>query len=179
MALNPMKTPAWRKRLRTALTFSLLLLTAARVPAGEQSKQNGLTWLEFEQAMATAKKERRLLVVDFYTDWCGWCKVMERDTYGNAEVIKYARARLVLSKVNAESSALTRYKDQSLTYRQLALAFGVRGYPATIFISPEGEFLTLVSGFIPPDQFLPMLEFLAEGHYKNMKYEDFLHKRKG
>lgn len=178
MSTTQMKTSSRRSRARTGLTLSLLTLTASLLVADEKNKKESIAWLEFEKAVATAKKERRLLVVDFYTDWCGWCKVMDRDTYANAEVVKYAKARLVMAKVNAESGALTRYKDRSLTYQQLALAFGVRGYPATVFISPEGEFLTLVSGFIAPDQFLPILEFLAEGHYKSMKYEEFLNQRK-
>jgi len=178
MSTTQMKTSSRRSRARTGLTLSLLTLTASLLVADEKNKKDGIAWLEFEKAVATAKKERRLLVVDFYTDWCGWCKVMDRDTYANAEVVKYAKTRLVMAKVNAESGALTRYKDRSLTYQQLALAFGVRGYPATVFISPEGEFLTLVSGFIAPDQFLPILEFLAEGHYKSMKYEEFLNQRK-
>lgn len=178
MSTTQMKTSSWRSRARTGLTLGLLTLTASFLVADEKNKKESIAWLEFENAVTTAKKERRLLVVDFYTDWCGWCKVMDRDTYANAKVIKYAKARLVMAKVNAESSALTRYQDQSLTYQQLAQSFGVRGYPATVFISPEGEFLTLLSGFIAPDQFLSILEYLAEGHYKSMKYEEFLNRRK-
>lgn len=165
-------------RCWAGLAIAAIVFSASQSPAGEKDKKEAIQWLDFEKAVAAAKKERKLLVVDFYTDWCGWCKVMDRDTYGNAEVAKYAKTKLIMSKVNAESKALTRYKESEMTFQQLALGFGVRGYPATIFIGPDGEFITLVSGFVPADKFMPILEFLADGHYKTTKYEDFLAKRK-
>jgi len=159
-----------------AVLFSLPSATVAQ--SQEKSKSSAIQWLEFDKAVATAKKEGKLMVVDFYTDWCGWCKKMDQDTYTHPEVVKYARAKLVMSKVNAESQQLTRYKDMDLSYQQLAQSFEVRGYPATIFISENGEWLTSVPGYLKPDQFLPILEFLSEGHYKTMKFEDFMQKRK-
>ncbi len=157
---------------------ALVLLLTTSIFAQEKTAGNSLQWLDFEKAVAAAKKEHKLLVVDFYTDWCGWCKKMDRDTYGNAEVVKYARQRLVMSKVNAESQQMTRFQQNDLSYQQLALGFQVRGYPATIFINENGELLTSVSGYLKPEQFLPILEFLSEGHYKTMKFEDFMQKRK-
>ncbi|MDZ7305330.1 MAG: thioredoxin fold domain-containing protein, partial [candidate division KSB1 bacterium] len=124
-----------------------------------------------------AKKEKKMMVVDFYTDWCGWCKVMDRETYGNANVIKFAKEKLVLVKVNAESNEKTNFRNRTYTYRQLAAAFGVTGYPATAFLDANGEVLTLVPGYIPPDKFLPILEYLEGGHHKNMKFDEFLAKR--
>ena len=159
------------------VALAFVLMTAA-APPQEKGKANEIQWLDFDKAVATAKKERKLIVVDFYTDWCGWCKRMDKDTYGHADVVKYAREKLVMSKVNAESQEMTKYKDNDLSYQQLALGFGVRGYPATIFINENGELLTSVSGYLKPDQFLPILEFLSEGHYKNMKFEDFMQRRK-
>lgn len=167
-----------RQRCWAGLAIAAIVITASLSLADEKNKKEAIQWLDFEKAVSAAKKERKMLVVDFYTDWCGWCKVMDRDTYGNAEVAKYAKAKLIMSKVNAESKAMTRFQDNELTYQQLAAGFGVRGYPATIFIGPDGEFITLVSGFVPADKFMPILEFLADGHYKTTKYEDFLAKRK-
>jgi thioredoxin-related protein len=163
--------------LLPACVLALVLMSTAAFPQ-EKGKAHAIQWLEFDKAVAAAKKERKLIVVDFYTDWCGWCKKMDQDTYGHAEVVKYAREKLVMSKVNAESQQMTRYKDNEMSYQQLALNFGVRGYPATIFINENGEWLTSVSGYLKPDQFLPILEFLSEGHYKTMKFEDFMQKRK-
>jgi len=158
------------------LAFLLAGVTSALADE-TKPKKNEVTWLSFEQGLATSKKEKKLLVVDFYTTWCGWCKVMDKDTYGNEKVIKFAKEKLVLVKVNAESSEKTRFRDQEYTYRELAAAFGVNGYPATAFIDANGEVLTLVSGYIAADKFIPVLEYLADGHHKTMKFDDYLAKR--
>lgn len=143
-----------------------------------KTKNEQVTWLTFEKGLAASKKEKKMLVVDFYTDWCGWCKVMDKETYGHENVVKFAKEKLVLVKVNAESNEKTRFREKDYTYRELAAAFGVNGYPATAFIDANGEVLTVVSGYVPADQFLPVLEFLSGGHHKTMKFEEFLEKRK-
>ena len=143
-----------------------------------KTKNAQVTWLTFEKGSALSKKEKKMLVVDFYTDWCGWCKVMDKETYGHESVIKFAKEKLVLVKVNAESNEKTRFREKDYTYRELAAAFGVSGYPATAFIDANGEVLTLVSGYVTADKFLPILEFLSGGHHKTMKFEEFLEKKK-
>jgi thioredoxin-related protein len=158
------------------LTFFLSGLTPRRAD-DPKAKKNAVTWLSFAQGLASSQKEKKMLVVDFYTTWCGWCKVMDKETYGNENVIKFAKEKLVLVKVNAESNDKTRFRDKEYTYRELALAFGVNGYPATAFIDANGEVLTVVSGYIPADKFIPVLEYLADGHHKNMKFEEYLAKR--
>lgn len=162
------------------LAAALFLAPVAVLRADDpKPKKEEVTWFAFEQGLATAKKEKKMVVVDFYTTWCGWCKVMDKDTYGHASIVKYAKEKLVLVKVNAESNEKTRFREQDYTYRELAAAFGVNSYPATAFIDASGEVLTLVPGYIPADKFLPVLEFLNDGHHKTMTFEAFLTKRNG
>jgi len=162
------------------LAATFLLATAVTLWSDDsKSKKEEVTWFSFEPGLAAAKKARKMVVVDFYTTWCGWCKVMDKDTYGHASIIKYAKEKLVLVKVNAESDEKTRFRDQEYTYRELAAAFGVNSYPATAFIDANGEVLTLVPGYIPANKFLPVLEFLNDGHHKTMKFEEYLAKRNG
>ena len=136
--------------------------------------KDGIKWHTFEQALALGKKENKMIVVDFYTDWCTWCKTMDKETYGNPEVIRFAKEKLVFAKVNAESSEKVTYKGMQFTYSQLARAFKVKGYPATLFMLPNGDALDLVPGYIPPETFLPIMNFLEGGHYKNTSFEKFM-----
>jgi len=161
-----------------AAAFVLVHLATLRADDPKPKKEE-VAWQSFEQGLALAKKEKKMTVVDFYTTWCGWCKVMDKDTYGHASIVKYAKEKLVLVKVNAESDEKTRFREQDYTYRELAAAFGVNSYPATAFIDAAGEVLTLVPGYIPADKFLPVLEFLNDGHHKTMTFEAFLAKRNG
>jgi len=159
-----------------ATVFFLVPVATLRADDPKPKKAE-VNWLSFAPGLTVAKKEKKMTVVDFYTTWCGWCKVMDKDTYGHASIIKYAKEKLVLVKVNAESDEKTRFRDQEYTYRELAAAFGVNSYPTTAFIDANGEVLTLVPGYIPADKFLPVLEYLNDGHHKTMKFEEFLAKR--
>ena len=158
--------------------FACALVLTSFATSGEQGKSSAIEWQEFSKAIELAKKQNKIVVVDFYTDWCGWCKRMDKDTYGNAEVTKYAKAKLIMSKVDAESQEKTRFKEHELTYQQLALGMGVRGYPTTAFFDSNGDLITSISSYLTAEQFLPILEFLSDGHYKTMKYDAFLEKRK-
>lgn len=168
-----------RASLSAVLVFAFVctVIFTSFATSGEQGKSSPIEWQEFSKALELAKKQNKIVVVDFYTDWCGWCKRMDKDTYGHADVVKYAKSKLIMSKVDAESQEKTRFKDRELTYQQLALGLGVRGYPTTMFFDSNGELITSISSYLTAEQFIPILEFLSDGHYKNMKYEAFLAKR--
>jgi len=145
----------------------------------EPAKPAGIEWLSFENAHAKTIKEKKLMMVDVYTDWCKWCKVMDEQTFSHPDVVKFAQKNMVMAKMNAESDAKVRFKDKDYTQRQLAMGLGVTGYPTVVFFDDKGELITSVSGFITPDKFLPILEYLHGRHYdKKVSFEDFLAQRK-
>lgn len=165
---------------KTLLSILPLLLLGFPVMnflyAGNEGNKK-LKWHTFSEALAKGKSENKLIVVDFYTDWCTWCKVMDEKTYGDPAVVDFASKKLVLAKVNAESNEKTTYKGKEYTFRQLSAAFGIRGFPTTIFLTPKGEFLTDVTGYITAEKFLPMLQYLEGGHYEKLTFDEFLAKR--
>ncbi len=160
--------------LLPVLFFSFKATTNVGSADAGTKKKGEVEWHAFDVGMERAKKENKLLVIDFYTDWCHWCKVMDKDTYGNKDVMEYAKKNLILAKVNAETAEKFKYKDASYSGRELAMMFGVTGYPMTAFMSAEGEFLGKRAGFIPADEFNVVVKFLAEEWYKKMEYEEFV-----
>ncbi len=124
-----------------------------------------------------AEKENKHIVIDFYTDWCHWCKVMDEQTYKNSDVVKMAGESFIFAKINAESSEKLSYRGQEYSYRQFAAALGVKGYPATVFLNDKGEFITKISGFVKPDQFLPLLRYFKGEYYTKMSFDDFMKKK--
>ncbi|MEK7316297.1 MAG: DUF255 domain-containing protein, partial [Candidatus Eisenbacteria bacterium] len=132
-------------RLAAALLMALALI-GADAPAPGQSPKAGVSkggekvqWLSFDAAVAKAQKENKHLVVDVYTNWCGWCKVMDRQTYGNTEVADYLTENFALAKVNGESASRLMWQGRSLSEREFAKAVGVNGYPSTFFMKPNAE----------------------------------------
>ncbi|KAA3659584.1 MAG: DUF255 domain-containing protein [Calditrichaeota bacterium] len=153
----------------------IMLLFSGDIVANENKS---VDWVSFEEAITRAAKENKHIVVDFYTDWCKWCKVMDEQTYKNSEVVTYGNEKFLFAKINAESNTMVSYRGQQFTCRQLTAALGIRGYPATVFMNEKGEFITKISGFIQPDQFMPILEFLDGKYYDKMSFDDFMKTRK-
>lgn len=144
----------------------------------EPARPSAIQWLSFENAHAKTIKEKKLMMVDVYTDWCKWCKVMDEQTFSHPDIVAFARKNMVMAKMNAESDAKVRFRNKEYTQRQLAAGLGVTGYPTVVFFDDKGEFITNVSGFIKPEQFLPILEYLHGRHYEKMKFDAYMEARK-
>jgi uncharacterized protein YyaL (SSP411 family) len=116
--------------------------------AGEPSGAPGapLAWAALDAAtFARARAERRYLVVDGSAEWCHWCHVMEATTYHDPEVRRLLDERFVAVKVDVDTRP-----DFEETYREW-------GWPATVLLSPDGEELGKVKGYVPPDRFAELL----------------------
>jgi len=155
------------------ITFSFQVNCVSGNETPDKNKSSEIDWHTFDQGMKAAKKQEKVLVVDFYTDWCHWCKVMDKETYGNPEVVDYVKKNVVMAKINAETNEKFEYRGKSYAGRELTMMFGVRGFPATAFFTQSGDLITVISGYIPADRFNVIVKYLAEGWYEKMKFEDF------
>jgi thioredoxin-related protein len=159
------------KRLISGFLF-VLLLCALAPSAG--AGPDGLNWRSWDAGLREASSAKKPVLVDVYTNWCGWCKRMERDVYSRSEVRDYLSRRFVIVKLNAESAGAAGYEGQSYTERTLASRFRVNGYPTTIFLAANGEHLVNVPGYVTADRFLPLLRYIGEGYYeRGVSFEDF------
>jgi len=114
----------------------------AEVPAGAHE----VRWSSaFATALEQARAEQKYVMVDFFTSWCGWCKVLDRKTYTDARVIGLTD-RMVSVKVNAEIETA------------VAARYGVRAYPTILFLNPDGSPRKKIQGYQPPEAFVPVLQ---------------------
>jgi thioredoxin-related protein len=138
------------------------------------SNIEGVKWYTYEQAATLAKKHPRPIFVDVYTDWCGWCKVMDRNTFNHPEIANYLNKKFYPVKLNAESSELTKYQGQALTNSQLSSSiFKVSSYPTTVYLEANERVLQPIPGYLNPNQFNPIIHFIGEGSYKTTTWEEF------
>lgn len=135
-------------------------------------------WYEFDEGMTHSVKESKPVFIDFYTDWCHWCKVLDEKTFSDVDVQKYMEENFVKIKVNAEDRRDEQtYNGITMSSAELAKAFGVTGYPALAFLDKEQKLVTLVPGFLPPERFIHVLKYMKEECYtKDVSFEDFMKK---
>ena len=138
-------------------------------------------WMGFNEGVAQVKAKKKPAVVDFYTDWCGWCKTMDQKTYGDPVVRAKLKKRYITMKINPETSKeIIQYDGKQLKAMELASGLGVQGFPATAFMDAEGKFVTMLPVFIPPETFIQLLNYIDDECYKKqVSFEDYQKKNDG
>jgi thiol:disulfide interchange protein len=115
------------KKFAFPLLFaSAAVLASFTVKAPEHSSKKpvqtpALAWFDFESGYEKAAKEGKILLVDAYTDWCGWCKVMDRNTYTNAQIIETLNANFVAVKFNPEKAKTFKFGGKTMNNDELLL----------------------------------------------------------
>ncbi|MFM6952753.1 MAG: thioredoxin family protein [Bacteroidota bacterium] len=139
--------------------------------AAEQKKavSGKLQWYEYADGYNKAKAENKILLVDAYTDWCGWCKVMDRETYTNAAVIAALNQDFVCVKFNPEVEMTHSFGKYNLKSNELLywLSNGQPGgYPTSYFVfhPAKNDERASQAGYLPPDQFLKLLAEVKKRH---------------
>lgn len=143
--------------------------------------QNGLQWMNIEEAEAACKKKPRKIFVDVYTDWCGWCKKMDQSTFRDSLVKKYAAEKFYAVKLNAESRENIIFRDkvfrfnESMRAHDLAVMFlsGELSYPGIVFLDEKLQPIQTVGGFSDPARFNMMLHYFGENAYKKKNMNDY------
>jgi thioredoxin-related protein len=154
----------------TILAF--LLLFAPGTPA--QAAPGGVAWRGWDAGLKEARRLKRPILVNVHTQWCGWCKRMDRDVYALPEVREYLSRKFVTITLDAEDDAPARYQGRTFTSRSLSSWFRVTGYPTTLFLRANGEHLVDVPGYVPAEKFLLVLQYIGDGHMdRGEPWEDF------
>jgi thioredoxin-related protein len=132
-------------------------------------------WLKFNQGLVQAEQQNKVVLIDFYTSWCHWCKVMDEKTFRNGEIAALLQKRFVTVRVNAEdANEKVTYKGQGFSNVELTRAFNVTGFPSLAFLDSKGEPITVIPGYVPPEEFIHILNYIDKGCYKQqMPFDEF------
>ncbi|MEZ4829496.1 MAG: thioredoxin family protein [Bacteroidia bacterium] len=140
-----------------------------------------IQWMTIEQAALAAQKDHKKILVDVYTDWCGWCKKLDKDTYTDPKVIEYIRKNYHAVKLNAEQKeditvGGVTYKyvaSGRRGYHELAanMLNGRMSYPSTVFFDHQLNIITNVPGYHDAKEMLAIVSFLGEDAYKTTSWE--------
>ena len=156
----------------------LLSLTSFDLPRTQEVK-----WLTFEEAIKLHEQNPKKILIDLYTDWCGWCKVMDRNTYSKAEISSYINENFYPVKFNAEQKESVEFRGHTFEYvaqgrrgvHELAAALtrNQLSYPTTVFMDEELRIIQPIAGYLKPEQMEPILLFIGGDHFKTIAFEDF------
>ena len=156
--------------------FSFRTSSDTIYPKSTQSET--ITWITFEEAMEAVKKEKRKVLISVHTEWCGWCKHMDRTTFQDPNIIKFINDKFYAVKLDAEqkediSTPEKVYKfekgdGKERGFHQLAVALtmGRLTLPSTVFLDENFRVLQPIPGYKDPKTFEMMMTYYGDDHFK-------------
>ena len=160
------------------IVFSFLCFIA--YPSFSQKKVNWLTW---EQAMEKNQLEKRKIVVDFYTEWCGWCKKMDAHTFEADIIADYLNENYYPVKFDAERRETIIYNDKEYKfirrgkngYHELAAEMlkGKLSFPTVVFLDENSKLIQPIPGYIDAKTFEMIIKYFAEDYFKKVPWPKY------
>jgi len=151
----------------TYSTLILFLLGSFTQPHANEGEE--LKWYDWNEGILKAKAEGKIALIDTYTDWCHWCKVMDKNTYTNKAVVDLISSKFVPIKFNPELDKKYFNGKDTLTGRQLLYALSggnSSGYPTTYFYLTKKNVMYQEAGYIEPVKFESLLRGVLAEHEK-------------
>ena len=149
-----------------------------------EGKGEKVKWYSFEVAYLANKKKPKKVFVDVFTDWCGWCKKMDAETFTNPVIASYMMKNFYCVKLNAERKDTVIIDGQTFTNphpsntrstHQIAneLLKGNMSYPSYVFLNEKSQWLTVIPGYQNAHDFEAVLHYFAEDTYKKTPWEEY------
>jgi thioredoxin-related protein len=150
--------------MKSLLAFLFLFFSSLTIQAQEQ-----IQWMKFEEAIAANAKSPKMILVDVYTDWCGWCKKMDKETFTDPRVIAHFQKNFYAVKLNAEDTKRSfEFMGKTFTEAQMAASMRVNSYPNFVVIEPELQNIAQLPGYREPTAFLAGLTELIDKSFKKI-----------
>lgn len=171
------------------LSFFTLLMVSNFTGLDAQS----IEWRTWEEVIELQQKEPRKVFIDIYTDWCGWCKKMDKATFQQPDIAKYVNENYYAIKFNAEQKEAIELGGRSYKY----VASGRRGYhelaaditrgklsfPTIVFMNDKMELIQPIPGFKDVPTFEMIMTYFGEDNHKKTpwsvyqkSYKSFINK---
>ena len=181
-----------RKRFLSILTvLSIIFLAESAFPQTQHkprssSKQDKIKWYTFEDAYKLNKKKPRKIFIDVFTDWCGWCKKMDAETFTNPVILKYMNKNFYCVKFDAERKDTiiidgvtfvnpNPYGKRASHQLAVELLKGNMSYPSYVFLNEHVNVMAVIPGYKTANDFEPYLHYFGEDAFdKKIPWEDFI-----
>ena len=164
--------------MKKFITIALLCTFSLAIHAQEK-----IAWISFEEAVERNKTNPKPFLVDIFTNWCGWCKKMDKDTYANPVIASYINKSYHAVKMDGEGKKPITYKEHTFKYKRKGrsgyhefpalLMNGKLSYPTTVILNAEEKLLDRIPGYLDARKMEMILAYFLEKDRKTKSWGQF------
>ena len=137
------------------LVACLFTLSSAKISDARREKPD---WMKLNELTEKIKSEPKPVIIDLYTNWCYWCKVMDKKTYTSSKVISYINEHFYAVKLDAETKEVVQWNNKEYNFNDnykvndftMYVTSGQPGFPTTVIFADEQSEPVSVQGFLEP-----------------------------
>lgn len=145
---------------------------------------NSVHWMSIEDAMKSTKVHPKKILIDVYTEWCGWCKKMDQSTFIETEIVVELEKNFYSVKLDAEYKGTILFGGKAFqnpspnTERSkhefaAALLQGQMSFPSYVFMDEQGRGITLIKGYQTKEVFIKYLKYISSNSYKTLSPDQY------
>jgi len=150
-------------KIKTAVVGLILLglVGLATAPSSRAVAADGIKWYPYDEGMVRSKADGKKTFLNFFAEWCAYCRKMEVETFKDRSVVEYLNRNFIAIQVDSDKEG------------KLAAIYDVRGLPTSWFIEQTGERISSLPGYVPADMLLKILKYIHTDSYKKMSFTQF------
>jgi thioredoxin-related protein len=165
-----------------ALAIVAIFSFTASTPAPQAVE--ALHWYTFEEATELNKTKPKKMMIDIYTEWCGWCKRMDKSTFVDPTVTAYIKENFYPVKLDAEQRSNIIFGRDTFTYVETGNGKGINtlayslldgklGYPTVVYLDEQYRRIMISPGYKETPDMLKELKFASEEEYNKTTWEEY------
>jgi len=146
---------------------------------------NPIAWMTFEEAVEATKINPKKILVSVHTEWCGWCKHMDRTTFQDSQIVAFINQHFYPVKLDAEqktdittSEKVYKFpkvsgKERGFHELAVALTMGRLTLPSTVFLDENVRVLQPIPGYKDPKTFEMIMTYYGNDHFKSIPWTTY------
>lgn len=172
--------------------FTLSLFTSFTLNPNENTQETVLDkaaevdiqWISWNEMVEAQKTEKRKVIIDVYTDWCGWCKHMDKTTFKDEAVVDYVNKKFYAVKLDAETKEEFKFQGHTFKYvkqgrkgiNELAYSLldGKLSYPSIVYLNENFSRIVISPGYKNNDAMQKELKYIADEIYNSKTWADYV-----